>query len=45
MNATALDRGAPGRDNAYGYGIVQAKAAVDALGSSSFCVTSSLSKY
>jgi serine protease len=31
MNATALDKGAAGRDHAYGYGIVQAKAALDAL--------------
>jgi serine protease len=32
LQATALDRGATGRDNAYGYGIVQAKQALDALG-------------
>lgn len=45
MNATAKDKGAAGRDNAYGYGIVQAKAAVDSLGLSSFCTTSTASKY
>lgn len=32
LQATALDRGAAGRDNSYGYGIVQAKAAYDNLG-------------
>jgi serine protease len=32
MDATALDLGAAGRDNAYGYGLVQAKAALDSLG-------------
>lgn len=31
LNATAQDRGAAGRDNFYGYGIVKAKAAFDAL--------------
>lgn len=31
LAATALDKGAAGRDNAYGHGIVQAKAAVDYL--------------
>ena len=31
MTSTALDLGAAGRDNAYGYGLVQAKAALDAL--------------
>ncbi|AOS96058.1 Subtilisin Carlsberg precursor [Microbulbifer aggregans] len=31
MNATAEDLGAAGRDNAYGYGLVQAKAAFDYL--------------
>lgn len=31
MQSTALDKGAPGRDVNYGYGIVQAKAALDAL--------------
>lgn len=44
MNATAKDKGPAGRDNAYGYGIVQAKAAVDALGGSPSCSTVS-SKY
>lgn len=37
LNATAKDLGAAGRDNAYGYGSVQAKAAVDGLGSSPCC--------
>jgi serine protease len=32
MQATALDLGAAGRDNAYGYGLVQACAALQALG-------------
>jgi hypothetical protein len=32
LNATALDLGAAGRDVAFGYGLVQAKAAIDALG-------------
>jgi len=32
LQKTALDKGATGRDNAYGYGIVQAKAAYDYLG-------------
>ena len=45
MNATALDKGAAGRDNQYGYGIVQAKAAVDSLGASTVCTTSTVSKY
>ncbi len=31
LNATALDKGAAGRDTKYGYGIVQAKAAFDSL--------------
>lgn len=31
MNATAEDLGSAGRDNAYGYGLVQARAAVDYL--------------
>ncbi|WP_305879905.1 S8 family serine peptidase [Simiduia sp. 21SJ11W-1] len=31
MNATAEDLGAAGRDNAYGYGLIQAKAAKDYL--------------
>ena len=45
LNATAKDKGAPGRDTSYGYGIVQAKAAVEALGASAFCSTSNVSKY
>ena len=45
LNATAKDKGAAGRDNSYGYGIVQAKAAISALGTSSFCTTSTASKY
>ncbi|HEV8552453.1 MAG TPA: S8 family serine peptidase [Casimicrobiaceae bacterium] len=45
MNATAKGAGAAGRDNAYGYGIVQAKAAVDSLGGSNSCTTSTSSKY
>ncbi len=31
LQTTALDLGAPGRDNSYGYGLVQAKAAIDSL--------------
>ncbi|WP_105169634.1 S8 family serine peptidase [Pseudoalteromonas sp. T1lg23B] len=31
LNATAKDKGAPGRDTSYGHGIVQAKAAYDYL--------------
>lgn len=31
LNSTALDKGAAGRDTSYGYGIVQAKAALDSL--------------
>ncbi|WDE13686.1 S8 family serine peptidase [Thalassomonas haliotis] len=31
LNMTAKDKGASGRDTSYGYGIVQAKAAVDAI--------------
>ena len=31
MEKTALDKGAAGRDNQYGWGIVQAKAAYDCL--------------
>jgi serine protease len=31
LEATAEDRGTAGRDNYYGYGIVQAKAALDYL--------------
>jgi serine protease len=45
LNATARDKGAAGRDNAYGYGLVQAKAAVESLGGSGFCATSTVSKY
>jgi subtilisin family serine protease len=48
MNATAKPAGAAGRDNAYGYGIVQAKAAVDSLIASPGlhnCTTSEVSKY
>lgn len=44
MNATALDKGAAGRDNAYGYGIVQAKAAAASLGTTS-CTLQTSSKY
>ena len=47
MNATALDKGAAGRDNAYGYGIVQARAAVETLrlSQATSCGTSATSKY
>lgn len=45
MNATAKDVGAAGKDTAYGYGIVQAKAAVERLGLTGFCTTSTVSKY
>jgi subtilisin family serine protease len=49
MTATAKDKGSAGRDSSYGYGIVQAKAAMDNLaasfGPSSFCGTSTVSKY
>lgn len=45
LNATANDKGAAGRDNTYGNGIVQAKAAVVALGTSAYCQTSMVSKY
>ena len=45
LNATAKDKGAVGRDTSYGYGIVQAKAAISSLGASSFCSVSSASKY
>ena len=37
LNATARDRGASRRDPVYGYGIVQAKAAVASLGVSTYC--------
>jgi serine protease len=33
LGSTALDLGPAGRDNAYGFGLVQAKSALDALGS------------
>jgi serine protease len=33
LTSTALDLGAAGRDNLYGFGLVQAKAALDTLGS------------
>ena len=45
LNATAKDKGAAGRDTSYGYGIVQARAAISALGASSYCTTSNASKY
>ncbi len=49
MNATAKDKGSAGRDNSYGYGIVQAKAAMANLatsfGTSQFCAVSTSSKY
>ena len=32
LNMTSEDRGSAGRDNYYGYGIVKAKAAIDAIG-------------
>lgn len=35
LRTTAEDLGAPGRDNAYGYGLVRAKAALDHLGGAS----------
>ena len=44
LDATAKDKGGAGRDNAYGYGIVQAKAAVLSLGGTA-CTTSNASKY
>lgn len=44
LNATARDKGAAGRDNAYGYGIAQTKAAVQALGPSA-CTLHEVSKY
>ena len=37
MNSTALDLGAAGRDNAYGFGLVQTKAALQALGNADGC--------
>jgi serine protease len=49
MTATAKDKGTAGRDNSYGYGIVQAKAALDNLatsfGVSKYCTSSTVSKY
>jgi serine protease len=45
LNATARDKGTAGRDSSYGYGLVQAKAAVESLGGSGFCATSTVSKY
>jgi subtilisin family serine protease len=49
MTATAKDKGTAGRDNSYGYGIVQAKAAVSnlaaSLGASSYCSVLAGSKY
>lgn len=32
LNATARDKGAAGRDNAHGYGVVQARKAIESLG-------------
>jgi serine protease len=37
LDNTARDLGAPGRDNAYGFGLVQAKAALAALGNTQGC--------
>jgi len=45
LNATARDKGAAGRDIEYGYGIVQAKAAVESLGATALCATSTTPKY
>jgi subtilisin family serine protease len=45
MTSTAKDKGSPGRDNSYGYGIVQTRAAVLKLGASTYCSTSTTSKY
>jgi len=45
LNATAQDKGTRGRDAAYGFGIVKAKAAFDSLGTSSYCTSLSGSKY
>jgi len=45
LTNTARNLGAAGRDVAYGYGVVQAAAAVTSLGTSSFCSVSSSSKY
>ena len=39
LTSTALDRGAPGRDNSYGFGIVQAKTAlINGLGGPGSCL-------
>jgi serine protease len=49
LTATAKDKGTAGRDNSYGFGIVQAKAAVTnlngSLGASSYCSLATVSKY
>lgn len=45
LNATAKDKGPAGRDTSYGYGIVQARDAVEALGPSAFCTLLGASKY
>lgn len=45
LTSTARNLGTAGRDNSYGYGLVQARAAVQSLGATSFCTTSSSSKY
>jgi subtilisin family serine protease len=37
LNATAQDKGDPGRDNLYGYGIVKAKAALEYLATKTTC--------
>ena len=42
MNATAIDLGTAGRDSVFGYGLVQAKAALDYLGGSQPPVTNQL---
>ncbi|NTS77753.1 S8 family serine peptidase [Catenovulum sp. SM1970] len=42
LNSTAKDKGTPGRDNSYGYGIVQAKAAYDYLENSSCGTTGNI---
>ena len=39
LNATSEDRGSAGRDNYYGYGIVQSKAAIDAIAAQGCDVT------
>ena len=38
LTSTALDKGAPGRDNSYGFGIVRAKNALTGLGGPGSCV-------